>query len=344
MRAEHGTWRGPPRSPATALVVDIRNLALRAAFGLLRRGGDMIEARCHVLSAIELGARACERLCPVIVARDRGTWRRRLFPAWKRDDRGADRDRRVVEAAMVLEEDVCALLADCGAAVLAVDGAEADDIAATLQRALAAPVVAVSGDSDWVQVLRVPQSALVQAHVPWILRRDGAWRPTGGKMPLQVTTRATVAEGEGACPPEWWEFLVFLRCVRGRPEYGMPPAIPRLRLTRATSLWENRHDAWSHGVALGGEDPFGEDVLHALARNREVFDWRYVPNDVAMAVIDALGEALDAQPRVEALSAIHDFVGGRWRDPSPFAARAARIARFTAVPVRRAVEAASGPA
>lgn len=313
-------------------MVDVRNLAMRAAFGVLRGGGAMDEARCHVLSAIELGARACRRPCPIVLARDNGTWRRRALAGWKTVER-RERDRASVEAAMVLEADVCRVLGEAGAAVLGAEEAEADDVAATLLRALRRPVVAVSGDTDWVQVLRVGGSALVQPHVPWLLRREGAYSGTGMRMPCSVTGRGTIVAEEGPLPEAWWDFLVFLRCIRGRPEYGLPPAVPRMRLTKAVDVWKGRHDAWAHGVALGGEGPFGDDVLAALARNRELVDWWRVPADVCDRVVDRLARELERKPTADPSETVHRFVNDRWREPSPFAARAARLSRFLSVPL-----------
>ena len=282
-----------------AIVVDVENLTRRSAFSIVGRDGDHRHVVARLVSTVHFALPRETPDVPVVVVVGNGSWRRRELGIASTVHEG-----RVMDAIRIAADATAAFVdfvrTSTEAGVLCVDGAEADDLAIVTADVAGGPVLAISDDNDWLQILSsAPGIVFRPRDACWVLR-EGVVNADGETVPARIDGRGRLVVGtdlSGDLPERWWRYAVFLKCLRGRPDYGLPPAIPRVRTTKIRKAWDRSgQDPWGVISLLSEEAPLGGDALDQWKRNRRYLDPVFVPEPLRESVLSALVDEI-VRPR-----------------------------------------------
>jgi len=164
--------------------------------------------------------------------------------------------------------------------------------------------VIVSGDTDFIQMIS-ENVCIYDGVKEIILRHDGIYNEKDKRLHFNVKNNGKIKVGkvikkdeEEIYDPEWIEWALFLKFVRGDPGDNVFSAYPRANAKKIRKAFDDRHEKgydWNNFMLHRWTDHNEVDhrVKTCYERNRELIDLSMQPPEVKMVMDDTLTEALN---------------------------------------------------
>lgn len=182
---------------------------------------------------------------------------------------------------------------------------EADDlIARFIQNHPDDKHIIVSGDTDFIQMLS-ENVCIYDGVKEIILRHDGIYNEKDQRLHFNVKSDGKIKVGkpvkkneEEDYDPEWIEWALFLKFVRGDPGDNVFSAYPRANVKKIRAAFDDRHEqgyVWNNFMLHRWTDHNDKDhrVRACYERNMELIDLSMQPPEVKVVMDDTLNEALE---------------------------------------------------
>jgi hypothetical protein len=181
---------------------------------------------------------------------------------------------------------------------------EADDlIARFIQTHQDDNHVIISGDTDFIQL--VSDNVSIYDGVKDItLRHDGIYDGKDKRAHFSVKNNSKIKVGKAIKPgekeeydPEWIDWALFLKFVRGDPGDNIFSAYPRANIKKIKGAFDDRFDKgydWNNFMLHRWTDHNKIDhrVKNCYDRNRELIDLSMQPEEIKIVMDDTINEAI----------------------------------------------------
>jgi 5'-3' exonuclease len=188
--------------------------------------------------------------------------------------------------------------------------------------------VLISSDSDFFQLLRYPNFMLYDPVKDIQIRRDGVFNDDGERLAFTVDTNAKIKVGKPdpnfVCDPDWYNYALFLKCVRGDKTDNIFSAYPGVRekgssksigIREAYADREARGYTWNNFMQQKWVDHNQQDqkVGDRYEFNRKLIDLTLIPEDVKIGSLTIIAEEVERK-NVPALEIGMGFLKfcGKW--------------------------------
>lgn len=262
------------------------------------------------------------------------SWRKKVYPDYKAN-------RKLVYAAMTEKEqedreilqgafnDFAEYVeTDTNITVLQNPNAEADDMIAIFIEAHPDDKhVLISSDSDFYQLLRFPNLTIYDPVKDIRVTRDGIHNDHGKRLAFTVDTTAKIKVGKPdpnfVCDPDWYNYALFLKCVRGDKTDNIFSAYPGIREKgtkttvgiREAYADTNKGYAWNNFMLQKWVDHNGieRQVKERFEMNRLLIDLSQIPVNVKTDCLNIIASQT-AKKNVSAVDIGVKFMKfcGRW--------------------------------
>jgi len=264
------------------------------------------------------------------------SWRKNVYPDYKAN-------RKVAMSQMTEEEqENHRILSDAfsdfieyvdqntNITVLRNPGAEADDmINIWIEAHPNDQHVLISSDSDFFQLLRYPGVVIYDPVKDILIKRDGVYNERGQRLSFVLDGKAKIKAGavdeNFVCEPEWYNYALFLKCVRGDQTDNIFSAYPGVRekgTKKTVGIMEAYQDRstqgynWNNFMLQKWTDHNGQEhrVKDRYEFNRLLIDLSQIPSDVRDSSLSIIAEKLGREP-VPALHIGMSFMKfcGNWK-------------------------------
>jgi 5'-3' exonuclease len=206
--------------------------------------------------------------------------------------------------------------------------AEADDMIAVFIEAHPDDQhIIISSDSDFFQLLKYPNVMLYDPVKDIQIKQDGVFDDDGNRLEFILKSDAKIKAGKKnpnfECEKEWYNYALFLKCVRGDKTDNIFSAYPGVREkgTKATiGIREafadtNKGYAWNNFMLQKWVDHNEEEkrVKEQYEFNRTLIDLSQIPDNVKTECLQIIAEQTDRKnvPAVEIGVGFMKFCG-KW--------------------------------
>jgi len=262
------------------------------------------------------------------------SWRKHVYPPYKAN--------RVVAAQSLTEQEqenkeilqgafddlVSFINEGTNITVLRNPKAEADDMIAIFIEAHPDDNhVLISSDSDFYQLLRFPNLTIYDPVKDIRITRDGIHDDHGKRLAFAVDSTAKIKVGKPdpnfTVDPDWYNYALFLKCVRGDKTDNIFSAYPGVRekgTKSSVGIREcyndtNKGYAWNNFMRQKwvDENSIEQEVKNCYERNKLLIDLSQIPTDVKEECLTVIAETTDRK-NVPALTIGTGFMKfcGRW--------------------------------
>lgn len=213
--------------------------------------------------------------------------------------------------------------------VLRNPGAEADDmIAIFIESHPDDQHILISSDSDFFQLLRFPNLTIYDPVKDIQIKRDGIYDDDGNRLEFTVTSTAKIKVGKKnpdfVAEPRWYEYALFLKCIRGDTTDNIFSAYPGVRekgtkntvgIREAFEDMTGKGYSWNNFMLQKWTDQ--NDVEHRVKEryelNKKLIDLSEIPEEVKTESLKIIAETV-AKPPVPAIEIGMGFMRfcGKW--------------------------------
>lgn len=163
--------------------------------------------------------------------------------------------------------------------------------------------VIVSGDTDFIQLL-AKNVQIYDGVRNLIIKEDGVYNEKLHPMHFHVKSDSKLkvlkevkALEEQNIDPEWIQWALFIKLVRGDPGDNVFSAYPKVRITEIRKAFDDRHDksyVWQNFMLTRWTDHLKQDhrVRDCFERNRILIDLTAQPEDIIEKMDDTITEAI----------------------------------------------------
>lgn len=262
------------------------------------------------------------------------SWRKDVYPDYKANRKVAfaAQTEREQEDHNILQESfddfVHYLDQKTNVTVLQNPKAEADDMIAMFIEAHPDDRhIVISSDSDFFQLLRHPNVMLYDPVKDIQIRQDGIYNDNGEKLSFILKSDAKIKVGSPAadfeCDPKWYEYALFLKCVRGDATDNIMSAYPGVHEKSTKTkigIKEAFQDtgkgfAWNNFMLQKWTDhnKTAQTVKEKYEFNRSLIDLNQIPDDIKVECIRLIMEETE-RPDVPAVEIGVGFMKfcGKW--------------------------------
>jgi len=194
--------------------------------------------------------------------------------------------------------------------------AEADDMIAVFVEAHPDDKhIIISSDSDFFQLLRFPNVMLYDPVKDIQIRQDGVFDDDGNRLAFVLKSDAKLTAGKKdpnfVCEEKWYEYALFLKCIRGdKTDYifSAYPGVHEKSTKTKVGIREAYNDtskgfAWNNFMLQKWVDHNQKEqqVLDRYKFNRSLIDLSLIPNDIKTECLQIIAEETDRKnvPAVE---------------------------------------------
>lgn len=167
--------------------------------------------------------------------------------------------------------------------------------------------IIVSGDSDFLQLM-APNVVLYDGVRDLLISKDGITDEDGDSVEFTIAgsnaklkVGKKVKDGETFTPDDkWWEWALFLKCIRGDSGDSIFSAYPKVRETKIRAAWEDRAVKsfdWNNLMQqewVDGKDDDGDDVKAKVSerylRNELLIDLTKQPDEIKELMDSVIAE------------------------------------------------------
>jgi 5'-3' exonuclease len=207
--------------------------------------------------------------------------------------------------------------------------AEADDmIAVWIETHPNDQHILISSDSDFFQLLRHTNVTIYDPVKDIRIQRDGIFDDDGNRLEFKVDSNAKIKVGSKSadfvCDPDWYNYALFLKCVRGDKTDNIFSAYPGIREkgTKTTvGIKEAYQDitgkgySWNNFMLQKWIDHNGQEqrVKDRFEVNQLLIDLSMMPDEIKKQCIDIISEQT-SRKNVSAIEIGMNFMKfcGRW--------------------------------
>lgn len=263
------------------------------------------------------------------------SWRKNLYPAYK-----ANRKVDFAKQSPKEQEDHNILLEAFGDLVEYIDtktnitvlrnpGAEADDmIAVFIESHPDDKHILISSDSDFFQLLKFPNVMIYDPVKDIQVKQDGVYDDDGNRLAFTVDSNAKIKAGKKdpdfVCPDKWYEYALFLKCVRGDKTDNIFSAYPGVR-EKGTKTSIGILEAYADQQAKGynwnnfmNQKWIDHEAVEHIVKdryelNRTLIDLSQIPADIKAECLRLIDESIARKsvPSIEVGMGFMKFCG-RW--------------------------------
>lgn len=154
--------------------------------------------------------------------------------------------------------------------------------------------VLISSDSDFFQLLRHPNLTIYDPVKDILIKRDGIYNDDGKRLEFKVDTNAKIKVGKPdpnfVCEAGWYNYALFLKCVRGDKTDNIFSAYPGVREkgTKTTIGIREAYEDVNKGYAWNNfmlqkflhHDQTEHRVLDDYNRNKQLIDLSQIPDNI----------------------------------------------------------------
>lgn len=206
--------------------------------------------------------------------------------------------------------------------------AEADDMIAVFIEAHPDDKhILISSDSDFFQLLRYPNVMLYDPVKDIQIRQDGIYDDDGNKLAFIVNSDAKIKVGKPdpdfVCEEKWYEWALFLKCIRGDGTDNIFSAYPGVRQNgtkKQVGIREAFEDnlkgyAWNNFMNQKWVDHNQATMIvkERYEFNKMLIDLSQIPTDVKVSCLEIIAAETERKniPAVEIGTAFMRFCG-KW--------------------------------
>lgn len=265
------------------------------------------------------------------------SWRKDVYPEYKANRKVTfaakteqeQEDQKILQEAF--DDLVTFLDTSTNITVLRNPKAEADDLIAIFIEAHPNDKhVLISSDSDFYQLLRFPNLTIYDPVKDIRITRDGIHNDNGKRLAFIVDTTAKIKVGkpdpEFVCDPDWYNYALFLKCVRGDKTDNIFSAYPGVREkgTKTTigirEAYNDPGKGYSYNNFMNQKwtDHYKveQTVKLCYERNKMLIDLSQIPEKVKNECLAVIAD-VTGRPSVPAMDIGVKFMKfcGRWNLP-----------------------------
>jgi len=188
--------------------------------------------------------------------------------------------------------------------------------------------VLVSSDSDFFQLLKFPNVVIYDPVKDILIKRDGIFNDKGERLAFKVDSTAKIKAGKPdpnfVVDPDWYNYALFLKCVRGDKTDNIFSAYPGVRekgtkktvgILEAYADRENKGYAWNNFMLSKWTDhnDIEVQVKDKFEANKLLIDLSMIPDDIKTGCLEIIAEAT-SRPTVPAPEIGFSFLkfSGKW--------------------------------
>jgi len=246
------------------------------------------------------------------------SWRRNIYPEYKlnRAVTFAKQTPKEQEDHMIaveaFDDFVEFLSTKTNITVLRNPVAEADDMIAIFIEAHPDDKhILVSSDSDFFQLLRFPNVTLYDPVKDILIKQDGVYDDDGNKLSFTVTSQAKIKVGKKdptfVCEDKWYEYALFLKCIRGDNTDNIFSAYPGVRekgtkttvgIREAYGDMNGKGYAWNNFMLQKWVDhnDVEQRVKERYELNKKLIDLSEIPADIKASSLAIINETVNRPP------------------------------------------------
>jgi 5'-3' exonuclease len=263
------------------------------------------------------------------------SWRKDVYPDYKGDRKlkFAQQTPKEQEDHHILVEafdDLVGYLRDkTNITVLQNPTAEADDMIALFIEAHPDDKhILISSDSDFFQLLKFPNVTLYDPVKDLEIRQDGVFDDDGNRLSFKLTSDAKIKAGPKdpnfVCEHEWYNYALFLKCVRGDKTDNIFSAYPGVRekgskttvgIREAFEDREKKGYNWNNFMLQKFINYDGSErvVKNEYEFNKKLIDLSEIPGEIKLSCLQIIAEIAGAKI-IPAVEIGHNFMKfcGRW--------------------------------
>lgn len=262
------------------------------------------------------------------------SWRKDVYPPYKANRIVAQQaltereqeDREILQGAF--DDLIDYIDTKTNITVLQNPKAEADDMIAIFIEAHPADKhVLISSDSDFYQLLRFPNLTIYDPVKDIKITRGGIENDKGERLAFAVDSTAKIKVGKPdpnfTVPADWYEYALFLKCVRGDKTDNIFSAYPGVREkgTKTTVGIREAYEDKGKGYSWNNfmlqkwvdENAAEQRVKENFERNKLLIDLSQIPDNIKTECLSIIAETTGRKnvPAVEIGTGFLKFCG-RW--------------------------------
>jgi 5'-3' exonuclease len=262
------------------------------------------------------------------------SWRKNIFPEYKANRKvtfAQQTPQEQEDHGILLEafDDFTTYLYNkTNVTVLRNPNAEADDMISVFIEAHPDDKhILISSDSDFFQLLRHPNVMLYDPVKDIQIRQDGVFDDDGNRLEFEVKSDAKIKVGKKnkdfVCEEKWYEWALFLKCIRGDKVDNIFSAYPGARETgtknkvgiREAYLDVGKGYNWNNFMQQKWTDhnDIERQVKERYEFNKSLIDLNEIPDSVKAECLAIIAEETNRVP-VPAVDVGHAFLKfcGKW--------------------------------
>jgi len=182
--------------------------------------------------------------------------------------------------------------------------------------------ILISSDSDFFQLLSYKNVTLYDPVKDILIKQDGIFDSDGNRLAFEINSTAKIKVGKAdpdfACEENWFEYALFLKCIRGDGTDNIFSAYPGVREkgTKKTigirEAYEDRNGkgySWNNFMLQKWVDHDEQEqrVKDRYEFNRGLIDLKQIPDDVKMSCLNIIAEETEKE-NVPAVEIGHSFL------------------------------------
>lgn len=188
--------------------------------------------------------------------------------------------------------------------------------------------ILISSDSDFFQLLRLPNVTIYDPVKDILIKRDGIYNDNGQQLSFTIQSNAKIKVGKPdptfVCEDKWYEYALFLKCVRGDGTDNIFSAYPGARekgTKNSVGIREAYNDhhgkgfAWNNFMLQKWLDHENNEhrVKDRYEFNQKLIDLSMIPDEVKIRSLELIAEEVQRKsvPAVEIGMGFMRFCG-KW--------------------------------
>lgn len=188
--------------------------------------------------------------------------------------------------------------------------------------------VLISSDSDFFQLLKYPNVMLYDPVKDIQIRQDGVFDDNGNRLAFRLKSDAKIEVGKKdsnfVCEEKWYEYALFLKCIRGDKTDNIFSAYPGVRekgtksnigIREAYNDQDNKGYSWNNFMKQKWNDHKDtEQVVEAQYEfNRKLIDLSQIPDNIKIECLQSIAEGTNRK-NIPAIEIGHSFMRfcSRW--------------------------------
>ena len=242
------------------------------------------------------------------------SWRKRIYPEYKANRALAfsmktEKEQEDFKFILDAYNDLTTYLNDkTNISVIRNPAAEADDmIHICVEAHPDDDHLLVSTDSDFYQLLRMPNVRIYDPIKDVLITRDGVFNDAGKRMEFTLTSTAKIKVGEPnpnfQAPEAWYDYALFLKLIRGDKGDNIFSSYPGVRekgTTKKVGIKEAFEDRHTRGYSWNNfmnqrymhHDGNERTVKEAYELNRLLIDLMEIPPDIKLQSLEIISQSL----------------------------------------------------